>query len=122
MYSFAAPAPDFSAQVISYVFSLLPTQVCVPVVANPIVSPFTRPSSFPSAVSDDLSYGLLAFGVVTVSGAGVIVMLPSTYLIFSLEVTSSPFAFSITSVSLVAATAVFVTSFAVALDAAALSV
>ena len=58
----------------------------------------------PSAVRGVPSYTLLASGVLTVSVAGLIVMLPSTYLMFSLDVTSTPFAFLITRVSQFAVT------------------
>ena len=49
-------------------------------------------------------------------------MLPSTFLIFNLDVTFSPCAFLITNVSHVAVTAFVVTSVAVALDVAVSSV
>ena len=53
-------------------FGLLPTRVCVPVVANVAVSPFTNPLISPSAVSAVPSYTFCLSGVVTVSVAGVI--------------------------------------------------
>ena len=105
-----------------YVFLLLSTSVWLPVVLNVAVSPFTKPSMLPSAVSGSLSYTLLASGVTTVSVAGVIVMLPSTYLMFSLLVTSTPCAFLITSVSQFAVTVPSATCVAVSLDVAVSSV
>ena len=60
--------------------------------------------------------------MVTVSFAGSTLMVPSTNLTFSLEVTSSPWAFLMTSTSAVAATSPSETLVAVALDAAASSV
>ena len=60
--------------------------------------------------------------MVTVSFAGSTLMAPSTNLTFSFEVTSSPWAFLMTSTSAVAATSPSETFVAVALDAAASSV
>ena len=76
----------------------------------------------PPAVSGSLSYTLLALSVVTVTGFCLIVMLPSTYLMFSLLVTSSPAAFRITSVSQFAVTVPSATCVAVSLDVAVSSV
>ena len=94
----------------------------MPVVSKVTVSPFTNPSIEPSAVSGSPSYALVALGVVTIKVAGFILMLPSTYLIFSLDVTSSPFAFLITRVSQFAVTVPSATWVAVSSDVAVSSV
>ena len=72
----------------------------------------------PAAFSGSPSYTLLSVGVVTVSVAGETVIVPSTFLTFSLAVTSSPFAFLMISVSHVAFTASAVTSVTLAFDSA----
>ena len=56
--------------------------------------------------------------MVTVSFVGSTLMVPSTNLTFSFEVTSSPWAFLMTSTSAVAATSPSETSFALAADSA----
>ena len=100
----------------------VPTLVMVPVVANETVSPFTSPVIVPAAVSGVPSYTLLAFGVVTVTVAGLTTISPVTLVILRLAVTSTPAAFTITSLSASAVTASVVTSVAVASDSAVCSV
>ena len=97
---------------------LSPTAVCVPVVVKVAVSSFTNPEMLPAFVMGSLSYTFVSEGVVTVSVAGLTVMLPSTYLMLSLFVTSTPFAFLITSSSQFAATVPSLTFVAVSLDTA----
>ena len=96
----------------------VPTSVWVPVVVKVAVSPFTRPVMLPAAVRGFPSYTLLASGVTTVTVAGVIVILPSTYVMFSFDVTSVPAAFLIISLSQFASTVPSSTWVAVSLDAA----
>ena len=99
-------------------FVLLPTAVCVPVTLNFTVSPSTRPSSVPPAVSGFPLYVLLALAVSTVTGLGTTTMLPSTFVMLSLLVTSSPCAFTIDRWSLVTVTGSLVTSVTLASDLA----
>ena len=99
-------------------FSLEPAFVWLPVVVNVAVSPFTNPVIDPAAFNALPSYGFLASGVVTVKVAGLTTIVPSTFLTFNIEVTSSPTAFLMTNVSQVAATDSFVTSVTDALDSA----
>ena len=105
-----------------YVFLDDPTSDCVPVVVNVAVSSFTNPEIEPSAVNAVPSYTLEADGVVTVRVAGVIVIEPSTFVMFNLLVTSLPCAFLMIRVSQVAVTVPSATAVAVALDGAVSSV
>ena len=78
----------------------VPTLVMVPVVANETVSPFTSPVIVPAAVSGVPSYTLLAFGVVTVTVAGLTTISPVTLVILRLAVTSTPAAVCLRPLSL----------------------
>ena len=107
------------SHVIEYEFATEPGSVIVPVTWKLNVSPFLRPENLPVPVSGSLSYTLDRVSVTTVIVAGIIVIVPFTYLRLSLDVTSSPSAFLITRVSQSAVTVPSATCVAVSFDAAA---
>ena len=76
---------------------------------NVAVSFFTNPEIAPPAVNGSPSYTLEALSVVTVRVAGLILIKPFTYLMFSFFVTSTSDIFLITRVLQVAVTGPFAT-------------